>query len=82
MPEEGFKRKLTTFLIADIEGYSRLNEWFGATSVYRKGDCMFNYRIASAPKLTFEGLEPYDGDLSRTVTVNCLFGGEENEIPY
>jgi hypothetical protein len=35
---------------------------------------MLNYRIASSPKLTFEGLEPYDGDLSRK--------GFENKFRY
>ena len=27
MAEEGFKRKLTTILSADVEGYSRLPSW-------------------------------------------------------
>ena len=38
-----------------------------AASVYRKGGCYFNHRVASMPRLAFEGLEPYDGNPSRTV---------------
>ena len=37
------------------------------TSVYRKGDRNFDHRVASLPRQAFEGLEPYDGNLSRTV---------------
>ena len=28
---------------------------------------IFDQRVASMPRLAFEGLEPYDGNLSRTV---------------
>jgi hypothetical protein len=38
-----------------------------AASVYRKGGCYFNHRVASMPRSAFEGLELCDGKLSRTV---------------
>ena len=28
---------------------------------------VFDHRVTSMPRLAFEGLEPYDGNLSRTV---------------
>jgi hypothetical protein len=34
---------------------------------------IFDHRVTSMPRLAFEGLEPYDGNLSRTVLRG--FGG-------
>ena len=41
---------------------------------------IFNYRVASMPRLAFEGLEPYDGNLSRTV-LRGLGAGNSPRLP-
>ena len=40
--------------------------WVLAARVYRKGGCNCNHRVISIPRLAFQGLEPYDGNPSRT----------------
>ena len=47
--------------------HAPFTEWVLAVSVYRKGD--WNFRSLGRPslRLAFEGLEPCDGNLSRTV---------------
>jgi hypothetical protein len=47
--------------------HAPFTEWVLAASVYRKGGCYLNHRVTSMPRSAFEGLEPYDGNLSRTV---------------
>ena len=47
--------------------HAPFTEWFLAASVYRKGGCYFNHWVTSMPRSAFEGLEPCDGRLSRTV---------------
>ena len=45
--------------------HAPFTEWVLAASVYRKGDRDFlDHRVASMPRLAFEGLEPCDGRLS------------------
>ncbi|MFC1788761.1 hypothetical protein ACFLZE_02455 [Thermodesulfobacteriota bacterium] len=45
-----------------------------------KGIGIFNYRVTSMPRLAFEGLEPYDGNLSRTV-LRGLGAGNSPRLP-
>ena len=47
--------------------HAPFTKWVLATPVYRKGGCYCNRRVTSMPRSAFEGLEPYDGNLSRTV---------------
>ena len=47
--------------------HAPFTNWVLAASVYRKGGCYLNHRVTSMPRLAFEGLEPYDGNLSRAV---------------
>ena len=47
--------------------HAPFTEWVLATSVYRIGDWNFRSLGRSVPRSAFEGLEPYDGNLSRTV---------------
>jgi hypothetical protein len=47
--------------------HAPFTKWVLAARVYRKGGCFVNHRVASMPRLAFEGLEPCDGKLSRRV---------------
>jgi len=47
--------------------HAPFTDWVLAISVYRKGGCCCNHRVASMPRSAFEGLELCDGKLSRTV---------------
>ena len=48
--------------------HAPFTDWVLAVSVYRKGDWNYrDHRVASMPRLAFEGLELCDGKLSRTV---------------
>ena len=40
----------------------------------------FDHRVVSMPRLAFEGLEPYDGNLSRTV-LRGLGGSNAPRLP-
>ena len=52
-----------------------------AVSVYRKGDWnFFDHRVTSMPRSAFEGLEPCDGNLSRTV-LRGLGGSNAPRLP-
>jgi hypothetical protein len=60
--------------------HAPFTEWVLAASVYRKGDWIFFHRVTSMPRLAFEGLEPYDGNLSRTV-LRGLGGSNAPRLP-
>jgi len=60
--------------------HAPFTEWFLAASVYRKGGCYFNHRVASMPRSAFEGLELCDGKLSRTV-LRGLGGSNAPRLP-
>jgi hypothetical protein len=47
--------------------HAPFTDWVLAASAYRKGGRSFESRVASVPRLAFEGLEPCDGKLSRRV---------------
>ena len=60
--------------------HAPFTKWVLAASVYRKGGCDFNHWVASMPRSAFEGLEPYDGNLSRTV-LRGLGAGNSPRLP-
>jgi hypothetical protein len=60
--------------------HAPFTEWFLAASVYRKGGCYFNHWVTSMPRSAFEGLEPCDGRLSRTV-LRGLGGSNAPRLP-
>jgi hypothetical protein len=53
---------------------------FGYQCVFAKVIGILNCRVASMPRLAFEGLEPYDGNLSRTV-LRGLGAGNSPRLP-
>ena len=76
--------------------HAPFTEWVLAASVYRKGDWKFrspwlpvfiakvigsfDHRVASMPRLAFEGLELSDGKLSRSV-LRGLGGSNAPRLP-
>ena len=60
--------------------HAPFTEWVLAASVYRKGGCYLNHRVTSMPRSAFEGLEPCDGRLSRTV-LRGLGGSNAPRLP-
>ena len=55
-------------------------KWVLAVGVYRKGDWNFQSPGRLYAEVAFEGLEPYDGNLSRTV-LRGLGAGNSPRLP-